>query len=78
MKNSTALAIVGGIAVGTVAVGVASLVVWSVVPMTIWTLTATVIGTQTMNVLRIKSGQLQPTQVVRPESTHVIPIRQKA
>lgn len=68
MKTKTAALIVGGIVAGTITVGVVSLLSWSIVPMSIWGISCGVVGSQTMNVLRVRSGQLQPA--VRAITNH--------
>ncbi len=59
-KKIAALAI-GGVVAGTVTAGIASISLWSVIPMSIWAISCGVVGSQSVNILRIASGQLAPT-----------------
>ncbi|MFB5192969.1 hypothetical protein [Alicyclobacillus fastidiosus] len=73
MKKGTAIVLIGGIAVGTVAVAAISVVTGSIIPISIWSMSTTVVGSQTMNVLRVKTGQLQPVKVMKlPEQAEAL------
>lgn len=80
MKQSTAMLIVGGVAVATVAVGVVSVVSWSIIPMSIWLMSTTILGNQSMNLMKITTGKLQPTQVIHQhiDGTKVVALKKDA
>lgn len=72
VNNRTAVAIVGGVTVGTAVAATASVIMWTLIPIGIWSMTVGVIGAQTMNVLRVKTGQLQPVHVVKVDPGKVV------
>lgn len=65
VKKSAAIALIGGIVIGTAAVAGISVMTGPIIPISIWTMSTTVVGSQTMNVLRVKTGQLQPVKVLK-------------
>lgn len=79
MNKKTTATIVGGLAVGTVAVGVISLSVWSVIPITVWAVSAGTIGNQFLNLERIRTGKLQPTRIINQhfDGENVVPMPRK-
>lgn len=58
MRQQTATLIIGGVIVGTVAVGVVSAMSWSVIPIGIWTMSVTAAGNASTTVMRLMTGQL--------------------
>lgn len=67
--------VIGGLAVGTVGVGIVSVVAWSIIPLSLWGIGCAVVGNQTMNVLRIRDGKLQPQHIVNVYDGKVEPIK---
>ncbi|WAH39488.1 hypothetical protein [Alicyclobacillus dauci] len=73
MKKRTAVVLIGSIAAGTVTAATLSVMWWTIIPISIWSMGTAVIGGQTMNVLRVKNGQLQPVKVYKsPEQSDVL------